>query len=641
MTAALVLVPGLPLLAALVLLLTGRRLDRVAPALAILVAAVTVVTTIVAAITRPAVMLPFITPDGAALAVDGLAAILLPTVAAVVLLVLIFAAADKIRPAARFHGFMLLFTAAVMVTVTATSLPALLAAWEVMGATSYALIGFRWWKSDAMPAGLIAFAVTRAADLGLYTAAAAAIGAGSGWRLDGLANAHGPWLHVLAGGVLLAGLGKAAQLPFSFWLARAMAGPSPVSALLHSAAMVAMGGYLLLRLHPLLAASGWAGPMAAWLGAATAVVLGVVALAQTDLKQLLAASTAAQLGFVVLAVGIGAIGGGTAQLVAHAATKALLFLAAGAWLTAVGSKQLPALRGVGRRWPVVGATFLIGALSLAGLPPLSLWLTKDEVLAAALAEGPALYAAGLVAAALAAGYSAKMIAVVWARPDREQRVAIEHREWDTEEPGTRRIPAAATMPLIVLAAAALLLGVLAALGLSAPFRSLLGAAGQPESSGAELLASAAIAAVVSGLVLLRGVPRMPGAATWFGLERAARTLLVRPMDRVAHGLARFDGGLDRAVHGTARWVGNAASGAEGLDRGLGRAVLGTGRLLQDTATGTGGLDRGVGRAVRAVTAGAAGLGRLTRRAHNGAVADYYAAATVVTVVVLVLLILVR
>ena len=642
MTAALVLVTGVPLLAGVVLLLAGRRLERAAPALAVAVAALTGVGAVLAAATRPAVSLPFIAPDGAGLAVDGLAAVLVPTVAAVVLLVLVFATAEGIRPAARFHGFMLVFTGAVMLTVTAVSLPALLAAWEIMGATSYALIGFRWWRPDAIPAGLVAFAVTRAADLGLYAAAVAAIGAGSGWRLDELAAADGPWLHVLAGGVLLAGLGKAAQLPFSFWLARAMEGPAPVSALLHSAAMVAMGGYLLLRLHPLLAASGWAAPAAAWFGAATAVVLGVVALTQTDLKLLLAASTAAQLGFVVLAAGVGAVAGGTSQLVAHAATKALLFLTAGAWLTAVGSKRLPALRGIGGRWPTVGATFLIGALSLAGLPPLSLWLTKDAVLAAALHTAPALYAVGLVAAALAAGYSAKMIAVVWAQPDRRQRAAIEDREWDTEQPGTRRVPGLARLPLVVLAAAALLLGVLAAPGLSGPFRSLLGADTEPESSGLELLASAVIAAVVVVLVLRRGTPRSRAGAGWFGLERAARVLLVRPLDRAARGLACLDDGLDRAARVLlVRPLDRTARGLARADDGLDRAVLGTGRLLESTATGTGGLDRAVGRAVHAVASGAAALGRLTRRAHTGAVADYYAVATVVTVAALALLILVR
>src|SRR5690606_28302863 len=167
-------------------------------------------------------------------------------------------------------------------------------------------------------------------------------------------------------------------------LSRAMAGPSTVSALLHSAAMVAMGGYLLLRTHDLLAATGWADSAAAWAGAFTALALGVVALVQRDLKQLLAASTVAQLGFVVLAAGVGAVSGGAAHLVAHASVKALLFLAAGAWLTALGTEEFVKLRGAARPWPVTGVAATVSSLALAGVAPLSLWATKDAVLTATL-----------------------------------------------------------------------------------------------------------------------------------------------------------------------------------------------------------------------------------------------------------------
>lgn len=616
MTAALLVVIGLPALAGVILLLAGRYVEHAARALSVTVAALTLVAAVTAALGAPVVSLPFISADGAGFAVGGLTAVLLPTVAAVVLLVLVFASAEGLRPAARFHGLMLLFTAAVMLTVTATSLPALLAAWEIMGATSYALIGVRWQEARTMPAGLVAFAVTRTADLGLYAAAGAAVIAGHGWRLDDLAAADGPWLHVIAAGVLVAGLGKAAQLPFSFWLSRAMEGPSPVSALLHSAAMVAMGGYLLLRLEPVLLASGWAGPTAAWIGAATAIVLGIVAITQTDLKQLLAASTAAQLGFVVLAAGIGATAGGTAQLVAHAATKALLFLVAGAWLTAVGSKQLPALRGIGRRWPLVGATFLLGALSLAGLPPLSLWLAKDAILAAALHASPALYAAGLMGAALAAAYSAKMIAVVWAKPGLQEQADIKQEQWDTEQHGTRQVPPAVTVPLIVLAVAAVLVGVLAVPGVSEPFRTMIQAQTEPESTVWELVASAVIAIVVITLVFRRGTPHFTAAADWFGLERAAQAVLVRPMFRSAEVLAR-------------------------LDDQLNAAILGSGHLLNQAAAGMDVLDHAVGRTLGAITAGTAALGLLARRAQTGAIADYYAAAAIVTVAAFALLIVVR
>lgn len=616
MTAALLAVIGIPTVAALALLLAGHRMDRGAPVLSITAAALTLVAAVAAALSGPALVLPFVSTDGAGLVVDGLAAVLVPTVAAVVLLVLAFAAAEGTRPQARFHGLMLLFAAAVMVTITATSLPALLAAWEIMGATSYALIGFRWQEAPTMPAGLVAFTVTRGADLGLYAAAGAAVAAGSGWDLDHLADAQGPWLHVIAGGVLLAGLGKAAQLPFSFWLSRAMEGPSPVSALLHSAAMVAMGGYLLLRLEPLLLASGWAGPTAAWIGAATAIVLGIIAIAQTDLKQLLAASTAAQLGFVVLAAGLGATAGGTAQLVAHAATKALLFLVAGAWLTAVGSKQLQALRGIGRRWPAVGATFLVGALSLAGLPPFSLWLSKDAVLAVALHASPALYAAGLVGAALAAGYSARMIAVVWSRVPAAEWAEIERTRWDTEQRGTRHIPVGGLVPLIVLGVGAAGLGVTAAPGISEPFRRILGGQAEPEGTAWELAASAALAIIVAAFVFRRGTPRIQAAAGWFGLETAARTVVSQPLFHTADALARVD------------------------DR-INAAVIGSGRLLDRAAGATGKLDRGMDRLLAAVTAGTAALGQLARRVQTGAIADYYAGAAVVVVASFALLIIVR
>lgn len=606
----------LPAVGGALLLIGGRRADRVAPWISVGIATVILAAAIIASVTRPIIALGFISPTGATLGVDGLTAVLLPTVTAVTLLVLVFAVAEKTKPAARFHGLMLLFAAAVVVTVSSTSLPSLLAGWEIMGATSYALIGFHWQRPRTMPAGFVAFTVTRTADLGLYAAAGAAVASGTSWNLTDLSHAPTPWVHVIAAGVLIAGLGKAAQLPFSFWLSRAMEGPSPVSALLHSAAMVAMGAYLLLRLEPVLRVSGWAAPTAAWVGASTAIVLGVIALAQKDLKQLLAASTAAQLGFVVLAAGVGATGGGTAQLIGHAATKALLFLAAGAWLSATGTKQLRALRGVGRRWPFLGLLFLAGALSLAGLPPFALWWTKDNVLAGALATNPALYAAGLLGAVLSAAYSAKMIAVVWAKPDPTEQARIEDRLWDDEERGTRTVPPAALAPMMILAVGAVVLGAAAIPGLSGPFRALLGATGESESTVPELAVSAALAAVTSVLVFWRGVPRVAGAPGWFGLERAAIAVVARPTLRLAQAFSRFDDHLDTAVDRTAGALTRTAAAMQAVDQGLDHAI-------------------------HSVTSGVVGLGAVARRLQTGKISDYYAAAAVVTVAAVLLLIVVR
>ncbi|MGV7449992.1 proton-conducting transporter transmembrane domain-containing protein, partial [Mycobacterium kansasii] len=332
-------------------LLVCRAGARLAAAIAVATSTLMLLLSIVAGLARPQVAVAFMAGTDFALRVDALAAIVVPAVSAVTLLVLVFATGDIRDARARFHGLMLVFASAVIVTATATTLPTLLVGWEVMGAASYALIGFWWRDQYRVAAGLTAFLTTRSADLGLYLAAAAALAGGAGLALAQLPHASGGWRHVVAFGVLVAALGKAAQLPFSFWLSRAMEGPSAVSALLHSAAMVAMGAYLLLRAEPLLAATRWAAAVAIWVGVGTAVLLGAVAVAQRDLKQLLAASTAAQLGFVVTAAGLGAIGGGAAQLIAHAFTKAGLFLAAGAWLSVLGTKRLDDLGGVARRWP--------------------------------------------------------------------------------------------------------------------------------------------------------------------------------------------------------------------------------------------------------------------------------------------------
>src|SRR5437868_6390063 len=415
MNAPLWLLPALPLMAG-VLLTALRRAERLAPPAAILVALLTLLLAIDAAVTRPpAVEAALFTGIRAGLAIDGLSAVMVVTVTAILLAVLVFAAGDIRESRGRFFGLMLVFAGAMLLTVTATDLLLLLMGWELMGAMSYALIGFWWREPWRVRAANVAFVTTRAGDLGLYLAAGCALAGAKTLDLAGLTLAIGPWDDLIAAGLVLAALGKSAQLPFSFWLARAMAGPSPVSALLHSATMVAAGAYLLLRVQPLLAQTGWAAPLVAWVGALTALVLGAIAVAQRDLKQLLAASTCAQIGYMVLAAGVAATAAGVAHQVAHAAVKSLLFLCAGAWLTSLGTKNLAELHGAARRHRLVGVTFTVGALALAGLPPFSLWVTKDAVLSAV--HEPALYAVGLAGALLSAMYATKAIVAVWRPPE--------------------------------------------------------------------------------------------------------------------------------------------------------------------------------------------------------------------------------
>ncbi|HEV2260189.1 MAG TPA: proton-conducting transporter membrane subunit [Streptosporangiaceae bacterium] len=617
------LLPAVPLAAGAVLAAAGRRVNAAAPWIGVAAAAVTLVLACAAAAARPAAAAPLFAGIPATAGVDGLSAVMVVTVAAVTLAVLVFAAGD-LGPGenlGRFFGLMLVFAGAMLVTVTATTLALLLMGWEVMGATSYALIGYWWHQPRRVGAANVAFLTTRAADLGLYLAAGAALAGGvGGLALARLAGASPPWLDVITAGILAAALGKSAQLPFSFWLSRAMQGPSPVSALLHSATMVAAGGYLLLRVQPLLDASGWGRPAAAWAGAVTALALGLVAVAQDDLKQLLAASTCAQIGFVVLAAGAGGVAGGTMQLVAHAAVKSLLFLGAGAWLTALGTRKLAALRGAARRYPLVGTAFTVGAVALAGLPPASLWVTKDEVLAAALRHGPALYATGLAAAVVSAVYSVKALWYVW-----QPAPAGAAAGYDTEQPGTRRVTRVAAAPLLVLAVPAAALGVLALPVIADPLRDTLGAAAEPAAAWWQLTLSAVLAIAASVLAWRRapaGVP-VPAAVTgwlarWLDLERAADLLVTRPVLALARLLAAFDDRvLDRVPAAIARGTLALAGAAARAD------------------------DADVDGLVRQVAAGARRLGQLARRPQTGQLHTYYIQAVVAFAALALVFIVVR
>jgi len=407
--------------------------------------------------------------------------------------------------------------------------------------------------------------------------------------IDALPDVAGGWRDLAVAGIVVAALGKSAQLPFSFWLSGAMHGPSPVSALLHSATMVAAGAYLLLRTSAGLEATGWAGPLVAWVGVGTALLLGLVALAQSDLKQLLAASTSAQIGFMVLAAGVGAVPGGVLQTVAHAATKSLLFLVAGAWLVRVGTRRLDGLQGAARRYPVLGAAFTVGAVTLAGVPPTGLWVSKDAVLAGAAASGPALYIVGLAAGFVSAGYAAKALWFVW-RPSPPTL-----RDGTVGRAGVR-VQAVVAVTLAVAAAGA---------GLLALGPDILRPA--PEPTVLELLASGAIAVIGFG-VTWRVAGRLPAPAallSWLHLEQIALAAAVRPTLRLAVLLARLD---DSFHH---------------------RVVLGAGRGVTRTADEVDRhLERGLDRGVDGVAAGARALGRTARRPQTGQLHQYYAQAAV-------------
>lgn len=650
----------LPAAVGVTLLLGGRRADRVAGPAAVTTALLTVGLAPAVAATRPTVDSPFlgVVPGGGlALAVDGLSAVLLVGVAVVAAAVLAFAETDTRQARGRLLGHLLLFTAAMLATVSATTLPTLLLAWEIMGATSYALIGLHWDRPGKTAAGSTAFVTTRAGDLGLYVAAGAAVAGTGSLELAGLASAPDGWRDVAAAGILVAALGKSAQLPFSAWLSAAMEGPSAVSALLHSATMVAAGAYLLLRTEPLLAATGWAGPAAAWTGALTAVVLGLVAAAQTDLKQLLAASTGAQIGFVVLAAGVGSTAGGTAQLLAHAGVKAGLFVVAGSWLTALGTKQLPELRGVARR--SLGGVVTVAALALAGVPPLALWVTKDWSMVGA---GGPLRAVALVGAALSAVYAGRVLVVVLARP---RRVAVDQRRADggtstrgeegaptgrrmaavAQAPGAVEVPRTARTVAWGLALGGASLTVLALPPVAEAFSALVAGSGTHAPGPEDLALAGGLSTALLAAVLLRpgwvaALQRGP-LPRWAGL----RALLTpRPWLALARAVAAVDDRVvDRAVVGAAAGVRRLASGArrtdEGLLDGAATVVATSTRRLGGALAGVdaGVVDAAVMRFARAVRR----LGGVLRRPQTGLLHQYYVQALVGLGVLLVLLLVVR
>jgi NADH-quinone oxidoreductase subunit L len=563
--------------------------------------------------------------------------------------VLVFARIDITEGQPRFYALMLLFVAAMLGTVTASSLAFLLLFWELMSACSWALIGFQWHQQDRPPCANTAFLVTRGADLGLYLAVAALF-AGTGTVAISSAGSAvgGVWLHLAAAGVIVAAAGKSAQLPFSPWLAAAMRGPTPVSALLHSATMVAAGVYLVMRLNPLLEAAGWALPAVAWLGAISALVLSAFALAQDDIKQLLAASTVAQMGFMFVAAGTGGVPASAAHLVAHAAFKSLLFMAAGVLLHRLGTRSLQEVRDapsgvLGRtRW-----SFAVAALSLAALPPLSGWVTKDFILAAAKHGQPAVWLVALAAGLLTALYAGRLVAVVLFAPS--AGAALRPRDDSPPIPGSQRLP------LWLLGAATVGFAAVGFPPVWQEWEQLIGGPASATPKAWELALSAAIA--IAGLAVAlrwrslgRLAPWRPAAVPaglgralyrWFWLEEAGFHGIVMPVRRLGLRLARFDQRVvDAGVEFAARRGAALARLMNRLDIG------GVDRIVQASTAGTvrsGALSRDtderiIDRFVEATASAVGVLGRWATRPQTGLSHQYYTQAVATVLVLLVIFI---
>jgi NADH-quinone oxidoreductase subunit L len=349
------------------------------------------------------------------LTVEPLTAVLSVLVAVVGFLVMVYAVGymGGEEGRGRFFVQITFFVAAMQTVVLAGDWVLLLATWELIGFSSYLLIGFYLERSEAAAGATRAFLYTRSADLGLYVAIFVLV-AGTGTSEIASSLGVGGASATVAGlALLVAAAGKSAQAPLYGWLQDAMAGPTPVSALLHSATLVAAGAILMIRVYPLLPEGVLL--TVGLLGGLTALIAGLVALAQRDLKRLLAASTSGQYGLMLLALGAGAPFAATVYLIAHAAMKSSLFLGAGVFQRARGSTDLDDLRGVARerRWTFVG--FAVAGLALAGVPPLSGFWHKDAVLAASFTgEYPWLLAPlALAATLLTSVYVARALRLLW------------------------------------------------------------------------------------------------------------------------------------------------------------------------------------------------------------------------------------
>jgi NADH-quinone oxidoreductase subunit L len=352
----------------------------------------------------------------------------------------------------KYFVYLNLFVFSMLMLVLGSNLLLTFLGWEGVGACSYFLISF-WFSSEAnASAGKKAFITNRIGDWGFMLAmfiAFATVGS-----LDySVVLEQAPLLAPVTATAIalllfLGACGKSAQLPLFVWLPDAMAGPTPVSALIHAATMVTAGVYLMTRVNPILASSyGWAPDLIAWVGVITALFAATIAVAQTDIKKVLAYSTVSQLGFMFLAVGSGAYVAAIFHMITHAFFKALLFLGSGSVIHGMhGEQDMRRMGGLRKLMPVTAITFIVGWLAIAGVPPFAGFWSKDEILLFAFEKNPALWFVGIVTALITAYYMTRQVIMVFYGEQRWRDVEDGHEPVEPHES-----PWLMTLPLVVLA----------------------------------------------------------------------------------------------------------------------------------------------------------------------------------------------
>ncbi len=551
------------------------------------------------------------------IAIDPLAAIMLVVVTVVSLLVQIYSRSYMIEHGhydpgySRFFAYLSLFTASMLAVVLANNLLFLFIGWELVGLSSFLLIGF-WYEREPRPgvhllapwiAAKKAFITTRVGDVGFLLGLIILWNAGGTLRLEelfGQAEAHRgglfeasllgqPVLFWACLGLFAGAVGKSGQFPLHVWLPDAMEGPTPVSALIHAATMVAAGVYLVARTFPLFEAVPQALTVVAIIGGFTALFAATMGLVNNDIKRVLAYSTVSQLGYMMLALGAGSVAAGMFHLFTHAFFKALLFLAAGSVIHAVGTNDIREMGGLRRHMPWTWATMGVGALSLAGFPLFSGFWSKDEILAsAALGTGPILTGFAIVTVFLTAFYTFRMYFLTFHGQYRVAPTEAHQAGGETTDPHQGSLHESdrwMVWPLVALAVPALLVGFWGApppFGTTGFQRFLEGQQFHELEANWTLaivgsvlaLAGIALAWVMYGAHAYVGEPlrRLGGVYTVLSRRYFVDELYMWLIDKLAIGVAYALSVFDR-------------EGLDGVVNGLAAAFARGGRVLRTVQTG--------------------------------------------------------
>jgi NADH-quinone oxidoreductase subunit L len=474
----------------------------------------------------------------------------------------------------KFFLYLNLFAFSMLMLVLGENLLVTFLGWEGVGTCSYLLISFWHERESAATAGKKAFVTNRVGDWGFMVATFFAFQATGTLSYLGLNAAAESISKTTATAIVLfaflGACGKSAQLPLYVWLPDAMEGPTPVSALIHAATMVTAGVFLMCRLAPLIEVSAdYAGNIIAIVGAATALFAATIAVAQNDIKRVLAYSTISQLGYMFLAVGSGSYAAAIFHMVTHAFFKALLFLGSGSVIHGMHNQQDMRFMGALRKlMPITFGTFIVGWLAIAGVPPFAGFWSKDDILLAAWDKSPVLWAVGLVTALLTAYYMTRQVIMVFYGEARWHDAHDEHGAHGDVHP--HESPWLMLAPLVVLAGLSIVGG-----GINLPFSHsterlavwLEPVVGAHETDTAKLpLAIVATVAALVGLVVAYLVYARRRIA-------AVEPAILEQGWMVDRGVSAFMGGPGRKSFDAVAWVDRNV--VDGAVNGVGRLVRGS------------------------------------------------------------------